>query len=359
MRNETDPRSGVRIPSCGVRVPTPRARRLVPVAVGLFAFLSACDNPQAWGEANSLIVIAPDSLWEQVADTTYAILEPTIFTTRDEKRYVVTQIDPTTEQAADLRVFRNVIVFGTADDPSLAAVAAAAGRTFESVPAPEVFQARDVWARGQIATGVLLRPTREVESWVSQLPAVLAMIDSSYRGRVRAKMFVTPPDTALAEDLGRRFGFSMLVPRVYDHIARGTETGDSLVILRNDNPDPSVLIRSILVQPRAPVDSLTAEIALEWRAGIDSVHYNVAQGIRTDRSAVTRFRIDGRHALEVTGIWEDEEGNIPAAGPFLVWLVECPTRTMFIDAWLYAPNESKYEYLLQLREILGSLRCVS
>lgn len=327
--------------------------------MGLFAIIAGCDNPQAWGEANSLIVLAPDSLWEQVADTTYAVLEPTIFTTRDEKQYVVTQIDPTSEQSADLRVFRNVIVFGTVDDPDLVAVAAAAGRTFESVPMPEVFQARDVWARGQTVTAVVLRETLEVESWVSQLPAVLAMVDSSYRDWVRNKMFVTPPDTALAEDLERRFGFSMLVPRVYDHVARETGTGDSLVIVRNDNPDPSVLIRSILVQPRARVDSLTAEIALEWRAGIDSVHYNVAQRLRTDRSAVTRFSIDGHPALEVTGIWEDEEGDIPAGGPFLVWLVECPNRTMFIDAWLYAPNESKYEYLLQLQEILGSFRCGS
>ncbi len=352
MRNTTDSRREV-------RASRPSAPLLVPVAIGLFALVSGCDNPQAWGEANSLIVLAPDSLWEQVADTTYAILEPTVFTTRDEKQYVITQVDPTTEQSADLRVFRNVIVFGTVADPDLAAVAAAAGHTFESVPVPEVFQARDVWARGQTVTAVVLRETREVESWVSQLPAVLAMIDSSYRDWVRNKMFVTPPDTALAEDLERRFGFSMLVPEVYDHVARETETGDSLVIVRNDNPDPGVLIRSILVQPRARVDSLTAEIALEWRAGIDSVHYNVAQGLRTDRSAVTRFSIDGHPALEVTGIWEDEEGDFPAAGPFLVWLVNCPTRTLFIDAWLYAPNESKYEYLLQLQGILGSLRCGS
>lgn len=352
MRNTTDSRRGV-------TASRPGAPLLVPVVLGLFALVGGCDNPQAWGEANSLIVLAPDSLWEQVADTTYAILEPTVFTSRDEKQYVVTQVDPTTQQSADLRVFRNVIVFGTVDDPDLAAVAEAAGHTFESIPVPEVFQARDVWARGQTVTAVVLRETREVESWVSQLPAVLAQIDSSYRDWVRAKMFVTPPDTALAEALEQRFGFSMLVPEVYDHVARETHTGDSLVIVRNDNPDPSVLIRSVLVQPRARVDSLTAEIALEWRAGVDSVHYNLAQGMRTDRSAVTRFSIDGHPALEVTGIWEDEEGDFPAAGPFLVWLVDCPTRTMFIDAWIYAPNESKYEYLLQLQEILGSFRCGS
>ena len=70
------------------------------------------------------------------------------------------------------------------------------------------------------------------------------------------------------------------------------------------------------------------------------------------------FQVEGRKALEVTGIWQDESGGFPAAGPFSVWLIDCPTRTYFIDAWLYAPNKPKYEYILQLQEILGSFRCV-
>ena len=340
----------------------PRGVCAAPIVIGALAAvatLTGCGNPQAMGEANSLIVLAADSLWEQLEDTTYAILEPTIFTTRDEKLFLVTHIDSTSQQFQYRKRFRNLIVFGIPADQDIMDVAAADGRTFEMVPQPQVFQAPDVWARGQTVTAVVMRPGQEIPSWTSQLPAVLAMVDSSYREWVRNKMFVTPPDTALAADLTRRFGFSMLVPTVYDRVVRPIADGDSLVILRNDNPDPSVLIRSILVQSRPRVDSLSAELALEWRAGIDSIHYNVAQGVRTDRSAITRFNIDGQPALEVTGIWEDEEGDFPAGGPFLVWLVDCPSRTVFVDAWLYAPNESKYEYMLQLQEILGSFRCAS
>ena len=29
-----------------------------------------------------------------------------------------------------------------------------------------------------------------------------------------------------------------------------------------------------------------------------------------------------------------------------------------IDAWLYAPGRDKYEYMIQLEEILGSFRCL-
>jgi hypothetical protein len=170
-------------------------------------------------------------------------------------------------------------------------------------------------------------------------------------------MFATPPDTALAADLSRRFGFGITVPLLYRRVARETEPGDSLVIVRNDNPDPSVLIRSILIDWRPTVDSLSADLALEWRASLDDVQYNVAQGINTDHSSVTRFTVDGHPALEVTGIWQDERGNFPAAGPFIVWLVDCPSRTYFIDAYLYAPDKPKYEYMLQLQQILGSFTC--
>ena len=206
-------------------------------------------------------------------------------------------------------------------------------------------------------TGVLLYRGRETQTWVEALPSVLAAVDASYRQWVRQKMFVTPPDTALAADLMRRFGFSLTVPQVYDRVARGTKDGDSLFIVRNDNPDPSELIRSILVAWRPKADSLTAELALEWRASIDSSQYNVPQRINTTNSSITRFSVDGHEALEVTGVWEDEAGNFPAAGPFVVWAVNCSSRTYLIDAWLYSPNQPKYEYMLQIQEILGSFRC--
>ena len=98
-------------------------------ALGALALLAGCGSPQAMGEANSLIVLAADSLWEQLEDTTYAILEPTIFTTRDEKLYLVTHIDSLSDQFPYRKRFRNLIVFGTPSDPDLMDVAAAEGRT--------------------------------------------------------------------------------------------------------------------------------------------------------------------------------------------------------------------------------------
>ena len=327
---------------------------LAPLALSI---LLACDKPNAMGEANSLIVIAADSLWQELEEDTYAVLEPVMFTTRDEKQYVVTGAPFDDPAMVDLKLFRNVIVFGGPDDPAMQEVATAAGVDLVSMVGGRVFQVEDLWARNQVVTGVYLQAGQEFRQWREALPAVLNAVDTRYREWVLQRMFVTPPDTALASDLERRFGFRIVVPSLYDRVARGLEGGDSLVILRNDNPDPATLIRSVLINWRPTVDSLSAELALEWRAGLDDVQYNVAQGIDTDNSSVTQFMVDGRPALEVTGVWQDERGNFPAAGPFVVWLVDCPGRTYFLDAWLYAPNAEKYEYMLQLQEILGSFEC--
>ena len=327
---------------------------LVPIVV---VGLAGCSQPTAMGEASSLIVIAPDSLWADVEQTTYDVLEPTIFTTRDEKQYLVQAVDPGHNAYDDLRLFKNVLVFGDDRNPIMMEVAEAGGVDLSGFQPGRVFQVEDVWARGQVVTATVLRRGAEAESWVDALPSVLNAIDERFRRYVLQRMFATPPDTALAADLERRFGFSIIVPQVYDRIARQAADGDSLVILRNDNPDPSQLIRSVLVDWRPSVDSLSVDMALEWRAAIDSIQYNVPQAIDDSRSTVTRFQIDGRRALEVTGVWQDEKGDFPAAGPFIAWLVQCPDDTYFIDAWLYAPNEPKYEYMLQLQEILGSFRC--
>ena len=60
----------------------------------LLGLVAACDKPGAWGEPSSLILIAPNEVWELVEDSTYVALEPTILTTREETKFNVTQVDP-------------------------------------------------------------------------------------------------------------------------------------------------------------------------------------------------------------------------------------------------------------------------
>ncbi|MFW6192440.1 MAG: DUF4837 family protein, partial [Gemmatimonadota bacterium] len=335
------------------------AAAALAVAGLLAVAAAACFKPGARGEANSLIVVHPDEeLWAEVEEATYDVLEPTIFTVREEKKFYVQPVD--TAAAGDfseLRTFRQVLIFGTPDNRFVEWVADEAD---VDDPRPgQILRASGIWAEGQIVTAVVLDPDDRAGSWREALPELGETIDGTYRDFVRRRMFTTGADSEAADSLEDRFGFRVRFPRVYDVTVRNE--GEGPVAIRNDNPEPSQLIRSLLVDWRSPpLDSLTPGEAYRWRDAVDSLHYVVAQAIDTTRrNSVERLEVSGRPALEVTGVWSDEGTDFPAGGPFIARLVQCPERTYFLDAWLYAPGKDKYQYVLQLRELLDGFSCGS
>ncbi|HKK07658.1 MAG TPA: DUF4837 family protein [Gemmatimonadota bacterium] len=333
-----------------------RSRRpaTAPLALLLAAVaMAGCGKQAAIGEANSLVILtSSDSLWNRMEDTTRAALEHTVFTVRQEKKFFVEQADTSSPHAGQYKLFRQVLVFGTPDDPVVRHIAEEAG---VDVPpgAPSIVQAQDVWAHDQVATAVVLEPGREAESWAAQLPQLTALVDSQYRTYVHQRMYVSGEDTATERQLASQYGFRLRFPMVYQvDTAR-----DSVVVVRNDNPDPSELIRSVLVAFRPRVDSLTGAMAYAWRRAVDTLYYHNQQAIDTVPGTVTTTVVNGHPALEATGIWKDVETSYPAGGPFIARLVQCPDRTYLVDGWLYAPGKSKYQYMIQIRDIMDSFDC--
>jgi len=332
-------------------IPAPR-RVAVAACVGLMA-LASCGLPSAMGEANSLIVVAADSIWSQVEPDTYEALERTVYTTRDEKIFNVTQTAPDSPEIGELLLWRQVLVFGVPDDERVRKIVEEAG--LESAEPGDIVQARNVWARGQLATAIVLEPGREATSWREQLPALSDLLEHQFREYVLSRMFVSGVDTATSDFLRSRFGFTLEIPHVYQRVERP----DDIVLIRNDNPDPSELIRSILIQRGAPVDSLYPAMVYQWRTTIDSAQYNVPQDFDVVPGTGRRFDLNGSEAVEARGIWRDRAAY-PAAGPFVARAVRCGDAVIYFDAWLYSPNprRSKYEYMTQLEEILDSFDCV-
>jgi hypothetical protein len=329
------------------------SRGAVAAALAGVAAMAACGLPSAMGEANSLILVADDDLWSQVEEQTYGALERTVYTTRDEKIFNVTQTSPDSPEIGQLLLWRQVLVFGTPDDPLVQAIADRIGR--DSVQPGDVVQAENVWARGQLATAVVLQPGREVESWLEHLPGLSEHLEQQFRDYVLTRMFVSGVDTATSDFLSAEFGFTLDVPRVYQRVERG----DGVVLIRNDNPDPSELIRSILIQRGEPVDSMFPSMVYLWRAEVDDVQYNVPQDFDVLIGSGRTFELNGSEAVEARGTWRDRAAY-PAAGPFISRAVRCGAGLIYFDAWLYSPNprRSKYEYMMQLEEILNSFACV-
>jgi len=314
--------------------------------------LAACGRPAAMGEADSLILVADPELWSQLEQETYDAVETTLFTIRDEKKFYVTYVAPGGKELEQLLLWKQILVFGVPGDPLLEQVADAADR--DELNPPEIFQTASVWAMGQAVTVVVLEPGREAESWRALLTELAELLDHQYRLWALNRMWVSGVDSALATQLDERLGFSMNVPAVYGFQFRDND----IVVIRNDNPDPSDLIRSILVQRRPVTDSLDAAVLFDWRASVDSAQYNVPQSLEPAPGPGVPIAINGVQGLEVRGAWRDES-SYPAGGLFFVRALRCPEATYFIDAWLYSPNprRSKWQYLMQMEEILGSFNC--
>lgn len=315
--------------------------------------LGACEDlPLSQGDENSIIVTAAPELWEAVEASLVPALERTVFTVRDEKIFTVTSGELGGENWVLLRRLKRQLVLGTEADRWMER---ALDKLDDPVAPPRIAQVENVWARGQAVTLVILEEGNEVAGVTELLPSLSELYDHQFRARAIARMFVTNPDTALSRQLGEDHGFTLLVPTVYRY-----ETVDSVHIFRNDNPDPSELIRQFTVAWQSPLqEEFATEDLLAWRARLVDGYYNYPQVVDLGRVIEGREVRNGNPTLTYQAVWNNPPDEYPAAGPFIVRAVDCPDqgRRYIIDAWLYAPGRDKYQYMIQLETILDSFRC--
>ena len=331
----------------------PQARTIV--AIGLLAsVLTACDeNPRAWGEVNSIIVAASEEQWAAIGTMVESALETRFLTVRPEKTFRVTHQAPQGRNWGRLQRFRQLLLVGPPESPWMAEALALTDR--EGFNPPEMLQVGDVWARGQNVT-ILLLPSEGADGAEELMEPLHELLDGQYRQWVHSQQFQSGPDSALADTLWNEVGFSMLLPEVYQR-----RTVDSLYIFRNDNPNPTELIRQFAVTWRTPIpEELGQEEALAWRTALTDQYYIYPQIVDTDLAQTRRLQMGDLILEEFRATWANPpEDQFPAGGPLIVWSVPCPAqnRHYLIDAWLYAPGRDKYRYVLQLENILNSFRC--
>lgn len=316
-------------------------------ALGLLA-APACDKTQAVGDVNAVIVAMPSEAWAEIGPQVEAALDERAFTVRDERVFRVTHVEPTGEDWGNLRQFRQLLLVGRPSDPWMEQALERVRGPLPQLPA--VVEASDVYARSQLATLVVLPEGSQFTAAQPLLPEVGTRYLQRFHRYAQQRMFASGADSALADSLRAAHGFSIVLPEVY----YGRQLEPNVFVFRNDHPDPSQLIRSVLVTWREPVAGLDAAAVRAWREQLAQRFYDPAQV--TSEEIQTRALEDG---LQVQGVWSNPPDEWPAAGPFITWAVDCAAqnRTYLVDTWLYAPGRDKYEYLLQLNTILSSFEC--
>ena len=315
--------------------------------------LASCDLPRSWGEWNSVIVATSPETWNAVNEMVESALETRILTVRPEKTFRVTHQTPEGLEWERLQRFRQILLLGSLGDPWIDE--ALDNRSNLDLDPPQIFQLEDVWAKGQLATVLLINPGAfdEIEALT---PNLHELLDGQYQSWVRSRMFMSGRNEALADSLQREAQFTLLLPELY--VKR---TGDSTYIFRNDNPDPSELIREIAVTWRddKPTELSQSDI-LEWRRDMSDSYYNYPQVLDMTIAETRRLQIGDLILDEIRATWSNPpEDLFPAGGPVIIRSIHCPSqgRQYLLDAWLYAPGRDKYQYLLQLETILNSFRC--
>jgi hypothetical protein len=323
--------------------------------LALLAFFNtACEPGLAWGDPQAVIVVADRESWPQLEDSVFSALSPPVWTVREDYTFRVAYRAP--DDTNSWWRFRELVLIGTEEDGWLAEALATLPDTVQ-VHAPGVYAAEDVWARGQRVTIILIDPEQPLEEQVfSRIQAVHHALLTRFLRGAENRMFLSGRDSALMDTLQAIAGFSLLLPEVYHW---GVE--DSVYVFRNDNPDPSELIRQFTVTwrtpppPELPVDSL-----LDWRKAISEVYWPYPQVVDRESPRTGPVPLGNLQGFEVRGAWRNPPGSMwPAAGAFILRSVACPhqNRLYLLDAWLYAPGKDKWEYILQLETILNSFRC--
>ncbi len=330
----------------------------ISVLVVLALTVSTCDSTAlAYGDVNSIIAVMHPDLWEESSEDVYSELERTIRTVRDEKTFTVTYQDPLGDYWVELRRFRQMLLVGTSADVWIQeALEKDSDRS--SITRPGLHQVGDVWARGQQVTIVLLPDDGGVQELRSHLAEVHELLDGQFRTYAVNRMYMSGVDTALADTLAIVAGFSLTLPMVYRW-----NRSDSVFLFRNDNPDPSELIRQIGVTWKTPIPpDMRQEEVLEWRRQLVADHYSEPQDHALENSLSGPLEHQGSNGYQVQAEWRNPpDRGWPAGGAFITRVIVCENqnRSYLLDSWLYAPGREKYEYLIQLETILDSFRCGS
>ncbi|MGH7502605.1 MAG: DUF4837 family protein [Longimicrobiales bacterium] len=322
-------------------------------ALVVVAGCNAIDRTEpAHGEVTSLIVVAADTLWASVGDGITSALEARIFTVRNEKAFDVTHVSPQSEDWLELRQFRRVVVIGASGDGWMVPVLGDSGLS----ALPAVVERRDVWARGQTVTALVVPPEGSAAAVAASVASLAERLDSRFREWVRSRMFLSGRNTELRDSLASMAGFSLLLPNLYRPDVDG-----NLYVFRSSNDVGGRLARVIAVTWRGGLESLTPDAALAWRDSVAQRVFAATPGQGIDRTQVhDRPLTDAAEgSFEVQGIWESRDRTLPAAGPFVDRIVLCPDqdRTYFLEAWLFAPGRQKYEYMIQFETLLNAFEC--
>ncbi|MCP9236273.1 DUF4837 family protein [Lewinella sp. JB7] len=345
------------------------------LCLSLFAGLSSCGNeelqrtlqptPSAFGQINSLVVIADSSTWKAgVGDSVAYFFEaPYIILPQPEPIFDVRYITPEQVSAEPTwGQLRNYIVLADlsdSDSPTTQMVLNDLSDDKIQQVRTEGFGtavAKNKWATGQQLVYILGKNHDELLTGLSTVyPGVVKRLQQGEDERMRVTTYFEGVNRRLGDTVRQMAGASLEIPGGYVRVPLDAE---DVVWLRKEVQGASlnIMVTKVPYQDQSQLS----------REGLKEIRDRIGKEYVSSTTANTYMRINdtdlplfteatelnGAYAIEGRGIWEIENDFL--AGPFVSYLLndEADKELVLVDGFVYAPGRRKRDLMAEVVQVI-------
>ncbi len=322
-------------------------------------------TPAAFGQINSLVVIADSSTWKAGAgdSVAYFFEAPYILLPQPEPIFDVRFIEPERVVAEPVwGQLRNYVVLADLSDQNSPTTQMVLGDlTDEKIQQirTEGFGtavAKNKWATGQQLIYVVGKDRSALLSGLSQAhPGIVKRLEEGEDERLRVTTYFQGTNRRLGDTIRDLVGASIDVPGGYTRVPLESE---DVVWLRKEVQGASLNIM-LTKSPYQNQAQLSKEGLKEIRDRIgkeyiSSTTDNTYMKINdTDLPLFTEaIQLNGAFAIEGRGIWEIENDFL--AGPFVSYLLNdtLNNELVLVDGFVYAPGRKKRDLMEEVVQVI-------
>ena len=337
--------------------------------------LASCSNerlestfqptPSAFGQINSLVVVADSSTWKAGAgdSVAYFFEAPYILLPQPEPIFDVRFIEPGRIVAeptwGQLRNYVVLADLSDQDSPTTQMVLQDLSDEKIQQVRSEGFGtavAKNKWATGQQLVYILGKNHNELLTGMSNVyPGVVRRLQQGEDERMRVTTYFEGVNRRLGDTVQQLAGANLEIPGGY---VRVPLDADSVVWLRKEVQGASLNIMVTKVPYRSQAQ-LSKEGLKEIRNRIgreyvsSTTNDTYMQINDTDLPLFTEpTELNGTYAIEGRGIWEIENDFL--AGPFVSYLLNDTTSNelVLVDGFVYAPGRKKRDLMEEVVQVI-------
>ena len=220
---------------------------------------------------------------------------------------------------------------------------------------------KDKWARGQLLIYLFGKDKAALAQSITQgFPAVTKRVYKHDRKQLAAANYTSGINLGLSRKIAENYHIQFDVPAEYDVAKR--DSLNNFIWLRKDAPQATL---SIVIQklPYTNQSQLNKENIIAWRDKFGSTYVEsdtpddvmVVNGVDLPVYEYTT-QIDGHFTRELRGTWEMTKQFM--GGSFNTYAIvnEQRSELVFIDVFLLAPGKKKRNTMMQLDDIIKSVK---